>query len=105
MTIEAVEVTRDQYGCFYHPSLPDDIEAPDDFSAWQEENNLQVAVVSLYDDDALSDEQIGVFASWDDVTDWKPKMPEGDGWFVLAITHTDDGPQCFWARKNPFNLN
>lgn len=103
MTIEAVEITWDKHGCFYHPALPDDIEAPDDFSAWQEENNLQVAVVSLYDDDTKTEEEIDALSN--DVTNWQPPKPEGEGWFVLAITYTEDGPQCFWARKNPISLN
>jgi hypothetical protein len=30
---------------------------------------------------------------------WEPHRPEGDGWFCLAIHDTDDGPVCWWARR------
>jgi hypothetical protein len=30
---------------------------------------------------------------------WEPSKPEGEGWFTLAISNTDNGPICWWARR------
>lgn len=33
-----------------------------------------------------------------DCAKWQPTMPRGEGWFILSIHDTDDGPICIWAR-------
>lgn len=34
-----------------------------------------------------------------DVSGWTPSTPNGDGWFLLSINDTEDGPIAMWARK------
>ena len=36
-----------------------------------------------------------------DLTEWNPAPPPGDGWFILAIGDTEDGPQCYFVRAKP----
>jgi len=33
-----------------------------------------------------------------DCKQWEPSKPEGEGWFILGIWDTEDGPACYWAR-------
>jgi len=29
---------------------------------------------------------------------WEPSKPAGDGWHLIAINDTEDGPMAWWAR-------
>ena len=50
-----------------------------------------------YADEAIADRY---FESGDpDYSYWVPDRPEGEDWFCLAIHDTDDGPVCWWARR------
>ena len=44
-----------------------------------------------------------VIAAWEkgiqDVSDWHPSAPEGEGWFIGSIHDTEDGPVCVWLRE------
>lgn len=44
-----------------------------------------------------------VIAAWEkgiqDVSDWHPSAPEGEGWFMGSIHDTEDGPVCVWLRE------
>lgn len=33
-----------------------------------------------------------------DCSAWKPSKPDGDGWFIVSIHDTEDGPACIWIR-------
>lgn len=92
-------VRRDENGMFQHPDMPDFEEGDDDkCKAWIAEQGLAVAMVSLeYADEAVADRY---FESGDpDCSYWEPERPDGEGWFCLAIHDTDDGPVCWWARR------
>lgn len=97
--IEAVEVVRDETGMFQHPDMPDFDEGDGEkCKAWIAEQGLAVGMVSLeYADEAIANRY---FESNDpDCSYWEPDRPDGEGWFCLAIHDTDDGPVCWWARR------
>ncbi|GAB6406068.1 hypothetical protein [Pseudomonas sp. MHK4] len=97
--IQPAPVVRDEMGSFQHPDLPDFDEGDGDkCKAWVAEQRLKVAMVSLeYADEAVADRY---FESGDpDYSYWEPDRPEGEDWFCLAIHDTDDGPVCWWARR------
>ena len=97
--IQPAPVVRDEYGMFQHPDLPDFDEGDGDkCKAWIAEQGLEVGKVSLeYADESIADRY---FESHDpDCSYWEPGKPDGDGWFCLAIHDTDDGPVCWWARR------
>ena len=92
-------VRRDENGMFQHPDMPDFEEGDGDkCKAWIAEQGLKVQMVSLeYADEAIANRY---FESHDsDCSYWEPERPDGEGWFCLAIHDTDDGPVCWWARR------
>ncbi|PRA69328.1 MULTISPECIES: hypothetical protein [Pseudomonas] len=97
--IQRSPVVRDENGMFQHPDLPDFDEGDGDkCKAWIAEQGLQVTMVSLeYADEAVANRY---FESHDpDCSYWEPERPFGGDWFCLAIHDTDDGPVCWWARR------
>lgn len=92
-------VKRDENGMFQHPDMPDFDEGDGDkCKAWIAEQGLTVAMVSLeFAEPAIADRY---FESHDpNCSYWEPDRPDGEGWFCLAIHDTDDGPVCWWARR------
>ena len=98
--VQKAEVIRDENGMFQHPEMPDFDEGDEETcKAWIAEQGLQVKMVSLeyHSDEAIS---ARYFEAGDpDCSYWEPDVPDGKGWFCLAIHDTDDGPVCWWARR------
>lgn len=97
--IQSAPVVRDEHGMFQHPDMPDFDEGDEEkCRTWVAEQGLAVAMVSLeYADEAIANRY---FESRDpDCSYWEPDRPDGEGWFCLAIHDTDDGPVCWWARR------
>lgn len=99
--IQPAPVVRDEYGMFAHPDMPNFDEGDGDkCKAWIATQGLQVKMVSLeyHSDEAVSERY---FEAGDpDCSYWEPDRPDGEGWFCLAIHDTDDGPVCWWARRD-----
>lgn len=97
--IQPAPVERDENGMYQHPEMPDFVEGDGDkCKAWIAEQGLQVGMVSLeFADPAVADRY---FESHDpDCSYWEPDRPDGEDWSCLAIHDTDDGPVCWWARR------
>ncbi len=98
--IHSWPVKRDENGMFQHPDLPDFDEGDEEkCKAWIAEQGLQVKMVELeyHSDQTVSERYFDAGDS--DCSYWDPDKPDGDGWFCLAIHDTDDGPVCWWARR------
>ena len=98
--IQPAPVVRDENGMFQHPDMPNFDEGDGDkCKAWVAEQGLTVTQVCLeYADEAVADRY---FEAGDpDCSYWEPDRPDGEGWFCLAIHDTDDGPVCWWARRD-----
>ena len=90
---------RDENGMFQHPDMPNFDEGDGDkCKAWLAEQGLTVKMVSLeFADPAIADRY---FESHDpNCSYWEPDRPDDEGWFCLAIHDSDDGPVCWWARR------
>ena len=100
--IQPAPVVRDEYGMFEHPDLPDFDEGDGDgekCKAWVAQQGLQLVMFHL-ETDAPEEIADRYFASDEPHCGyWEPSKPDGDGWFCLAIHDTDDGPVCWWARR------
>ncbi|MEG1729587.1 MAG: hypothetical protein RR280_08630 [Bacteroidaceae bacterium] len=35
-----------------------------------------------------------------DISKWNPSTPAGEGWFLLSISMTEDGPTACWVRHH-----
>lgn len=103
--IEALPVVRDELGFWTHPGIPDFDEDGKAYKAWLIAQGLKTSFVTLEDED---DSHPVRQAYWPDdpmqecsasVVGWNPEPPTGDGWFVLSIHDTEDGPYFVWARR------
>ena len=98
--IQPAPVVRDEDGMFQHFELPDFDEGDQEkCKAWIVEQGLQVKMVELeyHSDQAVSDRYFDAGDS--DCSYWDPDKPEGEGWFCLSIYDTDNGPVCWWGRR------
>ncbi len=97
--IQPAAVVRDAEGMFWHPELPSFEEGDGDkCKQWLAEQGLVIKASSIEGaEDSISDRY---FESGDpDCSYWEPARPDGEGWFCLSIFDTDDGPVCWWARR------
>jgi hypothetical protein len=97
--IQAAPVQRDAYGAWTHPSMPafDEGDA-DKYHEWVAEQGLEVVHYLLEDDDdaGAAHTECGNTGRY---TTWAPVPPKSNGWFMLAIDDTEDGPAVWWARR------
>lgn len=84
--IQSAEVVRDEYGYWWHPELPEFDEGDEERSkAWVKEQGLSwVAVHMEYEVDTDTDPYFN--DGGPDCSHWTPNRPDGEGWFVLAIS-------------------
>ncbi|WP_425520691.1 hypothetical protein [Pseudomonas serbica] len=99
--IQPAPIVRDEEGMFQHPDMPDFDEGDEEkkFKVWVADQGLQVKMVELeyHSDQTVSDRYFEAGDS--DYSYWEPDRPDGEGWFCLAIHDTDNGPVCWWARR------
>ena len=102
ITIQAVEVVRDEYGFWTHPQYPaewDESTTFEEIQTWLDQYQLEYRSI-----DFESDAPEGLQDAWGetgeaDCSKWQPSPPSGEGWFVFAIYDTEDGPVCIWMRQ------
>ncbi|WP_318826142.1 hypothetical protein [Burkholderia thailandensis] len=94
------EIKRDDQGWLTHPALPlcdEDVRVDRFFKAF----GIESAFVSMESDvDAESYEQYHERADAD-CSAWTPTPPDGEGWALLEIYDTEDGPHALFARAIP----
>ena len=103
--IHPVDVVRDSDGWFSHPQYLAEPEweyiefiGREDFDRYCAERGIEAAMTSMESDDL---DMLGQYVELGlcHCRDWQPSRPEGDGWFVLSIHDTEDGPVCVWGRR------
>ncbi|MGU9813160.1 hypothetical protein [Pseudomonas sp. LF052] len=99
--IEPIEVVRNHCGNWTHPDLPawGEGERFDTIEAWFDARQIEWRWVALEDDISPEEYQKWAAKGHYDAEGREPTKPEGAGWFVLSIHDTDDGPVCWWARR------
>lgn len=101
MRPEDVKVERDENGLWWHPSINWD-EVPEDADAMPliKASGYETSFVAMADD-APAD----LLKRWfdaglpDDINEWQPSRPDGDGWFLGGIYETEGGPEACWLRR------
>lgn len=90
-------VKRDGYGYWFHSAVRDSEEdQPIDELPCAE--GMEFSYVS-FDSDASEEMQRRYFEDDScDISDWNPTKPEGDGWFLLCVYDTEDGPYACFTR-------
>lgn len=87
-----------QYGDTYHPDLP----------SWpefgREESIAPLLTIQGFDlatvEGEFSEEALetGDHRYWQELRDWQPQPPAGDGWRLVVVCETEDGPVAWFVR-------
>lgn len=97
--LRPAEVVRNAHGYWTHPDLPDFQGDPDNFREWKAAQQLEQRSVWLEAEAVDHPVCVSYFHKGDpDVTDWEPPVPDGDGWFLIGLWDTEDGPVAWFAR-------
>lgn len=101
--IQAAPVLRDKTGNWWHPDMPSFDEGDGEkFKAWLTAQGLELSRAVLGDEPEDHPAYKAVFEEAScDFSAWDPEPPAGAGWFMLAISDTEDGPACSWVRHTP----
>lgn len=103
------EVVRDEIGTWTHPDFEKyweehltDVEYPtsEQWQALLDYFGIEVLRVDMENDapDDILDRYFDL-NQLEAMKDWTPTHPTADGWFVLAINHTEDGAAAWFARS------
>ena len=98
--IAPAEVTRDEYGQWWHPDLPDWEEGTPGtvIREWISANGLEISNWVMEDMEDPKAYEKAMAAPNGPCSVWNPEPPEGEGWFLLGICDTENGPSCTWVR-------
>lgn len=101
--VQPAPVVRDANGEWMHPQFPAIEEGEvEKWKAWVAAQGLEWVSHHLEQDDSAEARKVAdayfegrtiSFASWNSAP------PEGEGWFTLCISDTEDGPAWLWARR------
>lgn len=105
--IQPVEVKRDTDGYWSHPFVPvfaGTDAATDDSPKWQDwlaQQGLEQSFSRLADEDESHPAYVSYFEHESaNASAWEPQPPQGDGWFLLGIDDTEDGPCAWFVRRD-----
>lgn len=100
---------RDDMGFACHPDLDlllrsESDDPVNDESAYLDQAKLREAGFEdhyVEFDGDCEDEAIRhrYFGEGEGVIGWNPSMPEGDGWLMVAVYDTEDGPYAMFVRR------
>ncbi|AST86256.1 hypothetical protein CIG66_07170 [Ralstonia pseudosolanacearum] len=91
------EIVRDAYGWLDHPALPICDEGVR-FDTLLDAFGLETYFRAM-DGDVSPEEYDRYYDEQGGCAGWTPTPPEGDGWRLLAIYDTEDGPYAMFARE------
>jgi integrase/recombinase XerC len=106
--IQPAVVQRDGHGNWHHPDLPTfhgTDEAPEGAPTWKEwleGQRLEQSISRLEDEEDTHPVYISYFEQDDtdpNFSAWEPAPPDGEGWFLLAISDTEEGPYAWFVRR------
>lgn len=96
---------RDEYGMTFHPDLEDPRwEHPDLGEEYLSAEAILAAGFEsrhvAFEYDAPEELLNRYFEDGDaGVSDWEPTSPEGEGWVLVGIWDTEDGPYAMFVRR------
>lgn len=100
MSIQEIDVKRDENGFWTHPDMPewDESVKGGDIVEWLKDRSLELVSVVFFDGDA--DEKITDRYYEDEdcsaVVEWEPTKPDDS--FLLSLHDSDNGPVAVFVR-------
>ncbi|HEX8653088.1 MAG TPA: hypothetical protein VF708_19885 [Pyrinomonadaceae bacterium] len=96
--LQPEEVRRDKYGYWLHSVLTREEYVDKSFTEIPELGDMQIHLVDFETDVPEEMARRYFEAGEPDVTEWQPTSPLGDGWFLISISDSEDGPFACFAR-------
>lgn len=99
--LDGAPLARDKYGCAHHHALPNLHEGARThkfFEALGIELICRMAEDEMDSDAYEAMTEHGFTEDGPNYNAWTPAKPEGDGWCLVAVFDTEDGPACWWVR-------
>lgn len=97
-TEASTELVRDESGYGFLPQFENFHIPEEGFAPGAVVNGHEVNVITLIGDVSAAD----VAQSWvsgdNDISAWKPTMPDGDGWVLAIVADHEEGPFAVWVR-------
>ena len=97
------EIVRDEDGMLSHPAVPyldEGVNYETFFAAF----GIDAAFIHM-ENDVAGDTYDRYFASNSaNCSMWTPSAPTGDGWLLLEIYDTEDGPVALYVREKPESM-
>lgn len=84
---------------FFEPANGNEYPAPGEFETWAKAHAVEVYTLAMEADPGADDIQLAWEAGESDVSAWVPTPPPGEGWFLVSIHDTEDGPYSVWLRS------
>src|SRR5215467_4423076 len=99
---QAEKIQRDKYGFWLHSALEplEEHQPITDLPAAEGMEFRYIAFVDNAPEDLQEIYENGSGDFYDAVRKWEPTV-EGDGWFLVSLCDTEDGPFACFARPQP----
>lgn len=100
--IQPLPVARDSDGKWTHPGLPSGMLYSWSFEntqAWFEAQQLERCWTAQADEVSAEQRDKWVKKGDFNAASWEPTKPFGNGWFMLSLHNSENGPVCWWARR------
>ncbi|WP_210009263.1 hypothetical protein [Aquirhabdus parva] len=102
--IQPAPVVRGEGGFWYHPDFPEfdggEVVPSQLWKAWLKDQQLTGEQTIFLEGDAEELFNRYMEGDLDGFTEWQPSKPAGEGWFILCIFDTEDGPYCTWVQRH-----
>lgn len=89
-------LARDEMGCGDHPAIPvleEGMKPTQFFEA------LGIELVGAMAESEMDTDAYDAMVEAVDYNVWTPAAPDGEGWALVAIFDTEDGPAAWWMRE------
>ncbi len=100
--LDGTTLVRDGMGCGDHPALP---ELDEGMKPKQFFDALGIELESVMAESQMDSDAYESMEEAADCSAWTPCAPPGEGWALVAIFHTEDGPAAWWMREAKRNIS
>jgi hypothetical protein len=74
---------------------------PGEFDAWKKAHDVECTSSMMCDEYDNGSDLVRDYGEYCDCAAWDPDPPAGNGWFLVSIHDTEDGPCAVWLRHKP----
>jgi len=94
--VDGTVLVRDEMGCGDHPALP---MLEEDMNPLQFFGALGIELTGSMAESQMDADAYEAMVEACDSRVWTPARPDGEGWVLVSIFETEDGPAAWWIRE------